>query len=95
MKLNSKKLNISNIADKIKNLNIRILENQKRKDEILSTLSNTHEIKCYTCGQIITDENKINEIEKFLTEINFINPRKLKKVFFKYFLFNYKCYSII
>lgn len=61
--LNSKKLNISNIADKIKNLNIRILENQKRKDEILSTLSNTHEIKCYTCGQIITDENKINEIQ--------------------------------
>ncbi len=32
------------------------------------------------------DENKINEIEKFLTEINFINPRKLKKVFFKYLL---------
>ena len=32
------------------------------------------------------DENKINEIEKFLTEINFINPRKLKKVFFRYLL---------
>ena len=32
------------------------------------------------------DENKINEIEAFLTEINFINPRKLKKVFFRYLL---------
>lgn len=32
------------------------------------------------------DENKINTIEEFLTEINFMNPRKLKKVFFRYFL---------
>ncbi|MBP3596225.1 MAG: hypothetical protein J6J60_02335 [Clostridia bacterium] len=32
------------------------------------------------------DENKISVIEEFLTEINFINPRKLKKVFFRYYL---------
>ena len=32
------------------------------------------------------EESKINIIEQFLTEINFINPRKLKKVFFRYFL---------
>lgn len=32
------------------------------------------------------DENKISVIEDFLTEINFINPRKLKKVFFRYYL---------
>ena len=36
------------------------------------------------------DENKINEIEKFLTEINFINPRKLKKVFFRYLLIRHR-----
>ena len=32
------------------------------------------------------DENKISVIEEFLTEINFINPRKLKKVFLDYYL---------
>lgn len=31
------------------------------------------------------DENKINTIEEFLTEINFMNPRKLKKVFLDIF----------
>lgn len=32
------------------------------------------------------DDSKISVIEEFLIEINFMNPRKLKKVFFRYFL---------